>query len=84
MRAHRTSFTLGLVDEIRIAALTAVKDPAGLQDEAARCRRRFAAETAGRRPEDDTRLASAFREMADDPESGTRELLALCAEWGIE
>jgi hypothetical protein len=84
VRRHRQNFTLGLVDEIRIAELTATEDPAGLEAEVVGCIRRFAAEAVGQRPSDYLQLFTSFQTMAHDQELATGELLALCAARGIE
>jgi hypothetical protein len=84
VRRYRASFTLGLPDDVRIAGLTASQDPGGLEAEALTCIQRFAAEAPAQRVEDYARLVSAVRRMSYDPESGTGELLALCALRGIE
>lgn len=84
VRRHRRNFTLGLVDDIRIAELTAVKDPAGLEAEVVGCIRRFAAEAIGQTPSDYLQLVTSFQTMAHNQEFATGELLALCAARGIE
>lgn len=84
VRRHRRQFTLGLVDDIRIAELTAIEDPAGLEAEAVGCIRRFAAEAIGQGTRDYLQLFTSFQTMAHDQELATGELLALCAARGIE
>jgi hypothetical protein len=84
VRRHRASLTPGLVDEIRVAELTAPQDPGGLEAQAPVCLRRFAKEAAGQKLEDYVWLDPALRAISYDPEMATGQLLALCAARAIE
>jgi hypothetical protein len=64
VRRHRASFTLGLVDEIRIAELTASQDPGGLEAQAVTFVQLFAAEAPRQELEDYVRLVTACRTMS--------------------